>query len=139
MVARTEMRNDARQSRVSDVQHRGRRNHLAGKAAEDAVERAYLREGAVPVARRWRGRAGEIDLILEEGNGTLVFVEVKASRDFDMALALISAQQISRIHRAAGEYAGAAYPLRLTEMRFDAGLVNGQGRVRIIKNALLGY
>ena len=44
-------------------------------AAEDALRRAGLRV----VARRFRLRSGEIDLIAEDGD-VLVFVEVKARR-----------------------------------------------------------
>ncbi len=39
------------------------RAYWAGVAAEAAVERTYLARGAQLLQRRWRGKAGEIDLI----------------------------------------------------------------------------
>jgi putative endonuclease len=50
-----------------------------GRLGEEAALRRYLRAGYRPVARNWRCRIGEIDLILERG-GTLVVCEVKARR-----------------------------------------------------------
>ena len=59
-------------------------NHLKGMAAEQSVISACEAKGCHLVARRWRGQAGEIDLIFSQGP-ILIFVEVKASRDFAAA------------------------------------------------------
>ena len=61
---------------VSARQSRGRRSHLAGMAAEEAVCRRYLDAGYDLVASRKRCPEGEIDLLLRLG-GELVAVEVK--------------------------------------------------------------
>jgi putative endonuclease len=59
----------------------------AGDAAEDRALAHLLRAGLVPVARNYRvargprARGGEIDLVLRDRDGTLVFVEVRARRD----------------------------------------------------------
>lgn len=123
----------------TSLQHRGRRNHLSGMAAEAAVERAYRDAGLVLLERRWRGSAGEIDLIFEDLDRSIVFIEVKASRNFDRAMGLITPRQVARIHAAAEEYLGLCADGQLTNTRFDAGLVDAQGRVQIVENALLGY
>ncbi len=47
-----------------------------GKAGEDFVAEKLVSEGWRLVARNWRRRAGEIDIIGVDGD-TLVFVEVK--------------------------------------------------------------
>jgi putative endonuclease len=47
-----------------------------GRAGEDAALDAYLMLGFRLVARNWRCRSGEIDLVLAR-DGTLVFCEVK--------------------------------------------------------------
>ncbi len=118
---------------------RGKRNHFAGASAEECVARVYQTAGLTLLEKRWRGAGGEIDLILQEDDGTLVFVEVKASRDFAKALASISQRQVARIHAAAGEYLGLSECGLLSDVRFDAGLVDGSGRVEIHENALLGF
>jgi putative endonuclease len=59
----------------------------AGDAAEDRALAHLQRAGLVPVARNYRvargphARGGEIDLVLRDRDGTLVFVEVRARRD----------------------------------------------------------
>ena len=69
----------------------------AGLAAEDQVARVYTRRGARLVARRWRSRWGEIDLIFREGD-RVVFVEVKRAKRHGWALERVSPRQIARIH-----------------------------------------
>lgn len=107
----------------------------AGLAAEDSVIAQYLRRGMELVAQRWRGRAGEIDIILRDG-ADLVFVEVKKSRSFDRALERLGDRQIARIFDTAAEFM-ASQPLGLnTPTRFDVALVDSSGQVRIVENAL---
>jgi len=113
----------------------GRSNYLAGQAAEDAVSRHYVSLGLTLAQARWRGKAGEVDLILRDGDD-LVFVEVKHSRSFDSAAARLLPKQVERLMRAAEEFAGGQPKGLLTEMRFDVALVNGQGEVHILENAL---
>jgi len=48
-----------------------------GARGEDAAAEAYRRRGYRIVARNWRCRLGEIDLVIERG-GVLVFCEVKS-------------------------------------------------------------
>jgi len=50
-----------------------------GKFGEDLACRVLRRQGYAIVARRYRTRAGELDIVAEDG-GTLVFVEVKLRR-----------------------------------------------------------
>jgi putative endonuclease len=50
-----------------------------GRAGEDAAARWYADAGYRLLARNWRCRLGELDLIVSRG-GTLVVVEVKARR-----------------------------------------------------------
>ncbi|MFN3955841.1 MAG: YraN family protein [Pararhodobacter sp.] len=119
----------------------GAESYRAGQSAEAQVARHYAARGLVEVARRWRGRGGEIDLILREnlpaGVGH-VFVEVKKSRDFARAAERLNARQIARLQRAAEEFlAGLPGGLALPA-RFDVALVDGQGQIHIIENAIWG-
>ena len=50
-----------------------------GRIGEDAAEFLYVRRGYRVVARNWRCRIGELDLVLRRGE-VLVFCEVKARR-----------------------------------------------------------
>jgi putative endonuclease len=111
----------------------GARSYHAGVAAEDIVLRTYEATGHRLRARRWRGKAGEIDLILAGGDG-LVFVEVKAAATHEAALHSLSPRQLSRIARAAEEYLGTLERPGLLPMRIDLAAVDGQGRVEIVPN-----
>jgi putative endonuclease len=55
---------------------RGENPHLRGVAGERAAEAALTRAGLTILARRFRCRRGEIDLVARDGP-VLVFVEVK--------------------------------------------------------------
>jgi putative endonuclease len=80
-----------------------------GDAAEDRALAHLLARGLRLVARNYRtpGRGGgEIDLILRDGEGTLVFVEVRKRADgaFGGAAASIGWQKRRRIVFAARHY-----------------------------------
>lgn len=114
--------------------HRGAMSFHAGLAAEGRIAQDYERRG-FPVARqRWRGTQGEIDLIVEDGDG-LIFIEVKQSRNFESAAQRVSQRQMQRIYACAEEYLGTQPRGSLTDVRFDVALVNGYGETQIIENA----
>ena len=113
---------------------RGQMAYQAGMAAENRIAQDYERRGFAVARRRWRGRSGEIDLILRDG-AALIFVEVKQSRDFARAAESLSVHQMQRIARSAEEFLAGEPAGSLTEVRFDVALVNGQGATEIIENA----
>ena len=115
---------------------RGQTAHCAGLAAEDSVVRVYADLGCTVVAQRWRGRGGEIDLILDDGQ-RVIFVEVKKADDFATAASRIGPVQQARLLQAAEEYLGTRANGALTDCRFDAALVDVMGRVEVIENAFL--
>lgn len=112
----------------------GQMAYHSGLAAEKQVARDYARRGLPIVSERWRGRGGEIDIIVRDGEG-LVFVEVKKAGSFERAAEQLGPQQIERICNSASEYLARAPRGQLTDVRFDLALVDGQGHVRIIENA----
>jgi putative endonuclease len=116
--------------------HRGKRSYHAGLAAEEVVARAYRKAGLQILARRWRGTAGEIDLIAQDGDA-LVFVEVKHSGSFDRALARVTPRQVARLFATAEEYLGTQPCGSLTDVRFDLAVVDGQGFHKVIENAFM--
>jgi len=121
-------------ARVTARRIRGEVAHRAGIAAEDIVAGDYARRGHPTARRRWRGQAGEIDIIVEDGDG-LIFVEVKKADSHAGAAERLSRRQLDRIHASAGEYL-ATMPLgQGTCCRVDVALVDAVGRVEIIENA----
>lgn len=118
----------------SSKAHRGRMAYHAGLAAEDIIARHFKNNGHVIAAQRWRGKHGEIDLIVKKGNA-LVFVEVKQSKDFDTALSHVTPAQVRRLYATGEEYLGTLENSSLIDVRFDVALVDGQGAVKILENA----
>ncbi len=113
-------------------------SYHAGLSAEHCVERAYQLRGHPVLERRWRGQAGEIDLIVQDGAG-VIFVEVKKSRSHSAASGRVSANQMQRIMASATDYVGHLPNGQLTDMRFDVATVDGQGAVQIIENAFAHF
>ncbi len=94
----------------------------AGAGAEEAAL-AFLRgQGLRLLARNYRCRFGEIDLIMNEGN-TLVFVEVRMRKNdgFGSAAESITARKQKRIIAAARHYL--AQSTAVPNCRFDAILL----------------
>lgn len=116
-------------------QDRGRRAYLEGDAAECGILARYVAQGFEPLARRWRGRAGEIDLILRKG-GEVVFVEVKKAATLAQAAERLSAAQLSRIFSAGAEFLDSQPLGQLTPVRVDLALVDGTGRHDVIENVM---
>jgi putative endonuclease len=76
-----------------------------GLEAEAAAARLLESKGLAIVARNYRTRFGEVDLVAREG-ATLVFVEVRSrsSRAFGGAAASIDARKQARLVAAARHY-----------------------------------
>lgn len=115
----------------------GQMAYLGGLSAEAGVAADYQRRGYVLDRQRWRGRSGEVDLILRDGDG-LIFVEVKKSRSFARAAERVSPRQMARLCAAAEEFVANEPKGALTDMRFDVALQNAHGEIRIIENAFGG-
>jgi putative endonuclease len=81
------------------------RNGAAGPRAEALAADYLVRQGLTIVARNFRTRFGEIDLIATDA-GTLVFVEVRMRRSlrFGGALGSITAAKRARMIAAARGY-----------------------------------
>lgn len=85
----------------------GRRTaaQTAGEAAEERAARFLSRQGLEIVARNFRTRLGEIDLVARDG-ATLVFVEVRmrTSARFGGAAGSIDSRKRARLAAAARQY-----------------------------------
>lgn len=77
-----------------------------GRAGEDAAARHLLGLGYALIERNWRCRAGEIDLIAEDGNA-LVFVEVRSRSNptrFGTAVEAVSPRKCRQVREVAAYY-----------------------------------
>jgi putative endonuclease len=105
----------------------GRRTpaQASGADAEQAAENCLVRAGLDIIARNYRTRFGEIDLVARDGE-TLVFVEVRlrTSERFGGAAASIDARKRARIVSAAHHYLsrlGRNPPCRFDVVTLDGG------------------
>ncbi len=112
----------------------GARSYHAGFAAEEQVAQLYDRSGRAVCARRWRGSAGEIDLIARDG-AEVIFIEVKQSKTHAQAAEHLTARQMARIYGAASEFLAGEPAGQMTDVRFDVALVDALGRIEVLENA----
>jgi putative endonuclease len=111
-------------------------SYHAGLAAEDIVARNSAARAHQVAARRWRGKSGEIDLVMRDGD-TVVFVEVKKSASFAQAAQRLGRRQMDRLCTSAAEFLAGEPRGQLTDMRFDLALVDRLGAVNVIENAFM--
>jgi putative endonuclease len=109
-----------------------------GKTGEDLAVRELERRGYAIVARRWRTRRGEIDLIARDG-ATVVFVEVKAREgdEFGGGAEAITVSKRRRLAQLALEYL-ACNKLMDCPCRFDVVVIrfdDGRPVVEVFQNA----
>lgn len=111
-----------------------------GRRGEQAAAQLYLKRGAQLLEHNYRTRFGEVDLILREPDGALVFCEVKTRSAHRVArpAEAVDAAKRARFVKAAQEY---MQQTRQSEApaRFDVAEVtpldSGRWMVHIIKGA----
>jgi putative endonuclease len=107
----------------------------AGARAEELCAEFLRKAGLRVLARNWRCRHGEIDLVAEEG-GTLVFAEVRYRSDQRFGGA---AESVTWAKRARLIAAARLYLMRRPESdcRFDVLLLDAleASRIKWIRNA----
>ena len=96
-----------------------------GKLGEDRAVRELERRGYAILARRYRTRHGEIDIVADD-DGTIVFVEVKAREgdEHGGAAAAVTARKQRRLTAMAVDYLARN---RVTDRpcRFDVVAIDG--------------
>lgn len=105
-----------------------------GQRAEQAALRFLAKSGLTLVARNYRCRWGEIDLILKD-SACLVFVEVRYRRSsgFGRAAASVSGQKQHRLISAAAHYLSHNASLKHMPTRFDVIGIDYAGRQRTVE------
>jgi putative endonuclease len=105
-----------------------------GREAERQAAAFLQRHGMRIIVRNWRCRFGEIDLVARDGS-TVVFVEVRARarRSFGGAAESIDHAKRRKLIASASLYLAAR---RLdAACRFDAVLIEADGRMRWVRDA----
>lgn len=110
----------------------------AGRAGEEAALRLLQIRGYKVLARNFRSKFGEIDIVAQDGN-ILVFVEVKTrwSKEYGYPEEAVTPQKLRSIVRTS-EYYKLTHPNTPDLMRVDVVAVEVEGNqakaARIIKN-----
>ncbi|MBR6898543.1 MAG: YraN family protein [Lachnospiraceae bacterium] len=114
-------------------------NREKGSRYEERAAAFLENEGMTILARNYRTKAGEIDIIAKDSDGTLVFVEVKfrANLRTGWPAEAVGSNKQARIFRAAQWYMK-QYKIYGGRMRFDVVSVLG-GEITHIKNAFGGF
>jgi len=105
--------------------------NVVGRRGEDLAAEHFLRLGYDVVARGFRTRFGEIDLIVCDGR-TLVFVEVKARRaGSGHPWDALHEPKRRQVRRMAAAYLAVPDRVHAPELRFDAVgvVVDGAGNL----------
>lgn len=117
------------------------RRQALGKSAEDRAVAELRRRGYAILARRYRTRHGEIDIVSTDG-ATVVFVEVKArtSKRFGPAAAAVTPFKQRRLVAMAQDYL-ARHRLADRPCRFDVVAIDdagGEAGLQLFVNAFDG-
>jgi len=98
-----------------------------GAAGEDAVAQWYAASGYSVVARNWRVREGEIDVVARR-DATIVFCEVKTRRSdaFGTPAEAVTARKQARVRKLAVHWLR-DNEVRADVVRFDVASVTPDG------------
>lgn len=113
---------------------------MNGAAAEDLALRHLQSQGLKTVARNWRCRSGELDLVMREGE-TLVIAEVRkrSSEAFGGAAASVDARKRERIIQSTQYFLLEHPQFTDTPVRFDVLTLDRADKIEWIKAAFDGH
>jgi putative endonuclease len=121
---------------TATAQGRATQRQLIGAAAESLAAQHLEAAGLTVLARNYRCRMGELDLVARDGE-VLVIAEVRLRRSaqFGGAAASITWQKRRRIVRATRHLLAREPALQRLRVRFDALVVEGEGAIQWFKGA----
>ena len=107
-----------------------------GVSGEDLAAAWYEARGYAVLARNWRCRDGELDLILLGSGRQLVFCEVKTrtSDAFGLPAEAVSAAKQARIRRLAARWLAGRVTAPPRAVRFDVACVLGDA-IEVLEGA----
>lgn len=91
-----------------------------GRWGEDVAVRHLETAGYEVLARNWRCKEGELDVVARSGD-TVVFVEVKtrSGTAYGWPAEAVDGRKASRIHLVAGRFLATEHPRGWDRLRFD--------------------
>ncbi len=117
-------------------------SELLGRWGEGRSEKFLKSKGLKKLIANFLCKGGEIDLVMADRDGSIVFVEVKtrANEDFAPAEAVVTAGKQRRLCKAA-RYFLLSYNIEDRPYRFDVVVVilgeSGREQIRHYKNAFV--
>lgn len=107
-----------------------------GAAGENVAAEWYIAHGYEIVARNWRCKDGELDLIVRSGR-TYVFCEVKtrSSDRFGAPVEAVNRDKQMRIRRLAARWLQEGAPGPAKDIRFDVASVRGPRQIEVLEGA----
>lgn len=106
-----------------------------GSAGEDLAAAWYVARGYEVVARNWRSRNGELDLVLRKGRLCVVCeVKTRTTNAFGEPYEAVNPAKQRRIRRLAAEWLASGAAGGPVDVRFDVASVTG-GRVEVLEAA----
>jgi putative endonuclease len=113
-----------------------------GRWGERYCQRYLKKNGYRPIAQNFKCKSGEVDLVMADASGAIVFVEVKtrASETKGPAQQAVNLNKQRYIIRAANQFVR-KYKIKNKPLRFDVAAVilpaKGPVEIRIYKNAFV--
>lgn len=117
--------------------HDRRKSEEAGRFAETVALCLLRLKGWRLLARRYKTKFGEVDLVMRRGQVT-AFIEVKARATIDGAIESVTPRQAKRISAAARQFMADDRIAALQACRFDIVAVSPYHWPRHIENAFDG-
>ena len=109
---------------------------MDGSAAEARALSFLQEQGLTLVARNWRCKAGELDLVMQHGD-TVVVTEVRsrARAEFGSAAETIGWRKRAKLVRATRLLLARRPDLAEAPLRFDVVTLDGDGRIEWLREA----
>lgn len=109
---------------------------IPGAQSEDRALQFLQSRGLRLIARNWRCRAGELDLVMQHGD-TVVVAEVRGRgrSDYGSAAESVGPRKQSRIVRATRLFLAQRSDLAEQPLRFDVVALDGQGAIDWLRGA----
>ena len=107
-----------------------------GRAAEDRALLFLQGRGLTLIARNWRCKAGELDLVMRDDD-TVVVAEVRMRRrdDYGYPLETVDARKQAKLVRATRLLLARRPELAEEPLRFDIVTLDGDGAIEWLKEA----